>query len=187
MFLRFFFFSFVFLACSVKQPSLSVSEQRVSELKDLIVSLSPKVSKVEALSLADNAIEYSYYLAKKYEAISPPWIQNTLVNIGIKKRGLCHEWTEDLLKYLLQKNYQTLELHTVGANIGYLNEHNALSVSLKGDGIENSILLDAWRSSGNLYFKKIREDKEYEWKERRGLYGILAAKGAKISKRLSVY
>ncbi len=173
MFIRLFLFSFVFLACSVKQPSASVINKKVEELQSLIVGLSPKVNRNEALNLSRNSIEYSFELSKKYDVISFPWLQNSLVNIGLKERGLCYEWTEDLLTYLVKKNYQSLSFYAVGANIGYMNEHNALSVSAKGEGIEHSILLDAWRNSGNLYFKKIREDKKYEWRERKGLYGVL--------------
>ena len=179
MLIRLLLFSFVFLACSVKQPSLEVINKRVNELESLIVGLSPRVSRNEALNLSRSSIDYSLHLSQQYKAISSPWIQNSLVNMGLKERGLCYEWTEDLLKHLVQKDYKTLDFHTVGANIGYLNEHNAFSVSAKGESIEKSIVLDAWRNSGNLYFKKIREDEKYEWKERRGLYGVLPPKGGK--------
>jgi hypothetical protein len=158
---------------------MDVINKHVNELEALIAGLSSKVSRHEALNLSRSSIDYSLFLSEKYKAISSPWIQNTLVNIGIKERGLCHEWAEDLLKYLVQRNYKTLELHAIGANIGYMNEHNALSVSAKGEGIENSIILDAWRNSGNLYFKKLRKDKKYEWQERRGLYGVLPLKSGK--------
>jgi len=171
--LRLFFFALLFVACAVKQPSVDVVNKRVNELQALIVGLSPHVRRDEALNLSQRSINYSVYLSQKYQAISSPWIQNTLVNVGLKKRGLCYEWAEDLLRHLVKRNYQTLEFHTIGANIGYLNEHNALAVSAKGEGIEKSIVLDAWRNSGNLYFKKIREDKKYDWKERRGIYGVL--------------
>ena len=173
MLLRLFLFSFLFLGCSVKHPSLDVINKRVYELESLIVGLSPTISRNEALNLSQSSIEYSLYLSHQYKAISSPWLQNSLVNIGIKERGLCHEWTEDLLKYLVKKNYRTLDFHSVGANIGYMNEHNALSVSAKGEGIEKSIVLDAWRNSGHLYFEKIKKDEKYEWEERRGLYGDL--------------
>ena len=161
---------FLFLACSVKEPVLKEVNKRVNELEVLVLNLNPKVSHLEARDLAESSINYSLELARKYKVISSPWIQNTLVNLGFRKRGLCYEWSEDLLWYLYTKHYKTLELHAIGANIGYLNEHNALSVSVKGEGIENSIVLDAWRNSGNLYFKKIAEDVEYEWEERVGLY-----------------
>ena len=98
--------------------------------------------------------------------VSPPYFQNALVNFGIKKRGLCYHWATDLLTFLLKRDYKRLFLHRVGANIGKLNEHNALSVSAHPKGIEGSILLDAWRNSGNLYFIKIENDKKYEWHER---------------------
>jgi len=170
MLIRLFFISFVFLACSVKHPSPHILNKNVVELQGLLLGLSPKVSRDEALNLSKSSINYSLELSKKYKAISSPWIQNALVNIGLKERGLCYEWSEDLLKHLVKKNYRTLAFHAIGANIGYLNEHNALSVSAKGEGIENSIVLDAWRNSGNLYFKKLREDKKYRWKERKEVY-----------------
>lgn len=166
----FLFSIFLLLACSVKAPTLQEVNKKTDKLEVLLLNLNPKVSHREARDLAQSSITYSLKLAKKYKALSSPWLQNTLVNLGIKKRGLCYEWSEDLLGYLYAKHYKTLELHAIGANIGDLNEHNALSVSAKGEGIENSILLDAWRNSGDLYFKKIDEDVKYEWKERVGLY-----------------
>jgi hypothetical protein len=166
-------FALVFVACGVKQPSVEVIDKRVVELQSLMVGLTPHVRQDEAFDLSQRSINYALVLSQKYHAISAPWIQNTLVNVGLKERGLCYEWAEDLLRYLVQRNYQTLELHAISANVGYLNEHNALAVSAKGEGIAKSIVLDAWRNAGNLYFKKISEDKKYDWRERKGLYGIL--------------
>jgi len=171
--LRVLFFALIFVACSVKVPPVEVINKEVSELQGLMVGLNPHVRQEEAFDLAQRSIHYSLKLSEQYHAISAPWIQNTLVNLGLKERGLCYEWAEDLLRYLVKRNYQTLEFHTIGANIGYLNEHNALAVSAKGEEIEKSIVLDAWRNAGDLYFKKINEDKKYDWKERRGMYGIL--------------
>ncbi|HHS91771.1 MAG TPA: hypothetical protein ENK82_00345 [Campylobacterales bacterium] len=91
--------------------------------------------------------------------------------MGIKNRGLCHEWAEDLLGFLLKQKYQTFDFHPVSANVGYLNEHNALVVSAKGDRYFRGILLDAWRFSGNLYFVEVSKDPKYRWIERKGLYG----------------
>jgi len=166
-------FALVFVACGVKQPSVEVIDKRVVELQSLMVGLTPRVHQDEAFDLSKRSIYYALELSKNYHAISAPWIQNTLVNLGLKERGLCYEWAEDLLRHLVKKNYQTLELHAISANVGYLNEHNALAVSAKGEGIAKSIVLDAWRDAGNLYFKKIGEDKKYNWRERKGLYGIL--------------
>ena len=168
-----------FMGCAVKTPPLEYRQVKIVTLKNMLLHLSSKVDVYEAEDLAKRSVSYSYLLAQKYRAIDSPWLQNTLVNLGLKERGLCHEWAEDLLRYLVKKNYKTLDFHTVGANIGYLNEHNALSVSAKGDSIKNSILLDAWRNSGNLYFIEIEKDRKYKWSERFGLYRILPPKGGK--------
>ena len=180
MFIRFFLiFLFLFTGCSVKKLTIVEKNIKVERLKILIEDLSSTVNSKEALDLARSSINYSFELSKKYDAVSFPWWQNTLVNMGIKKRGLCHEWTEDLLKFLVKKKYENLELHTIGANIGHLNEHNALCVTAKGGSIEKSILLDAWRGSGNLFFIKTTDDKKYEWSERFNLYGLLPPRDGK--------
>jgi len=172
-------FSIFFVGCSVKQPSLLVTKEKVLTLEKLLLALTPTIDAKEAKDLAKVSIDYSYELSKKYRTVNNPWFQNFLVNIRLKKRGLCHEWTEDLLRFLISRKYQTIEFHTVSANIGNLNEHNALSVSAKGRGIKQSILLDAWRNSGILYFNIINKDLKYKWKERFNLYGILPPKSGK--------
>ena len=167
------------MGCTVHQPSPVKLNKSVIDLKQLLLTLRPKVDVQEANDLAVESIRYSYALSQKYKSINNPWFQNFLVNMGVKERGLCYEWTEDLLKFLLSKHYKTLSFHPVGANIGRLNEHNALSVSAKGKGIEKSILLDAWRNSGILYFNVIDKDLKYKWSERSGLYRLLPPKGGR--------
>jgi hypothetical protein len=155
------------MGCSVKEPNPLENSRNIEKLSNLFIQLDQQVNPIEAKSLAQESILYAQKLAKEYELVSPPYVQNTLVNLGLKKRGLCYEWAEDLYTYLRLKNYSTLRLHRVGANIGKLNEHNALSVSFMGKkSILKNILLDAWRNSGNLFFIKIEEDKKYDWKER---------------------
>jgi len=171
-----FLFVSLFFGCSVKLPTLQEKQSEAERLSHLLVSLSRDIDRSEAKDLAKSSIDYSYELSHRYKVIASPWLQNTLVNMGIKKRGLCYEWAEDLLKFLVKKNYQTFTFHTVTANEAYMNEHNALSVSKRGGSIAESIVLDAWRNSGKLYFTELKKDAKYEWKERRGLYGILPPK-----------
>jgi len=173
MYFRLIIFTFFFLGCSIKQPTLKEQNRQIQNLAFILVQLSPKIDQREAYHLAISSIRYSQELARKYEVVASPWINNTLVNMGIKKRGLCHEWTEDLLYFLNQQEYKTFELHPVSANVGYLNEHNALVVSAKGDVYCKGILLDAWRASGDLYFIEVEKDPKYKWVERKGLYGEL--------------
>jgi hypothetical protein len=139
----------------------------------MVEDLDITIDKEEAKDLAKGTVFFSRKLVKKYELVSPPLWHNTLINMGIKKRGLCYDWAEDLLRFLDSKQYQTLKLHYVGADIDGYFEHNALAVSAKGKGIEDSIVLDAWRDSGNLFFTKLKEDKKYEWRSREDVYQLV--------------
>jgi hypothetical protein len=155
-----------FTACSVKEPTAKEYEAKVKTLSTMLLNTSKDIDKKEAEDLARSAIAYAQKLAHDYAVISPPLWQNTLVNLGVKKRGLCYEWANDLWVYLKAKNYKSLRLHYVGADVGHYFEHNALSVSAKEEDVNNSIILDAWRNSGNLYFIEIYNDKKYDWQER---------------------
>jgi hypothetical protein len=154
------------VGCSVKTPSPQESEEKVRNLTNMLLNTSKKIDKNEAKDLAKSSVYYAQKLANDYNVIYPPLWQNTLVNLGLKKRGLCYEWANDLWKYLKAKNYKSLRLHYVGSDVGNYFEHNALSISAKNEDINNSILLDAWRDSGNLYFIELNKDEKYDWKER---------------------
>lgn len=132
----------------------------------MLQQTSKRIDKHEANDLAKSSIYYAQKLAKDYKVVSPPLWQNSLVNLGLKERGLCHEWSSDLWVYLMRKNYKSLEFHHIGADVGSYFEHNALSVSAKGLGVKKSIVLDAWRDSGKLYFIEIDRDKKYVWRKR---------------------
>lgn len=165
-FLKFFLLLFFLVGCSVKVPTPEENFKKIQALTQMLLQTSTAIDKNEAKDLAKSSVLYAQKLAKKYNVVSPPLWQNTLVNIGIKERGLCYEWADDLWVYLMHKKYKSLVLYHVGAEVGSYFEHNALSVSAKGLGVERSILLDAWRNSGKLYFIEIEKDKKYQWKQR---------------------
>ncbi len=157
----------------VPNPTPSEVQNSIHRLSIMLEDLNVSVKKKEARDLAKKAVLYSLKLSKEYALVSPPLWHNTLVNLGIKKRGLCYEWTEDLLAYLHEKRYDSLTLHYVGANIGGYFEHNAVAVSAKGMSFKHSLLLDAWRNSGHLFFIKLKEDKRYVWKSRDDMYEMM--------------
>ena len=154
------------VGCSVKTPTPQENLQTTQALTTMLLNTSQKVDKNEVEDLARSSIDYAQQLAKRYKVVAPPLWQNTLVNMGLKERGLCYEWANDLWEHLKAKEYKSLKLHYIGADIGNYFEHNALSVSAKGNGLKKSIVLDAWRNSGKLYFIEIDKDKKYKWKER---------------------
>jgi hypothetical protein len=135
----------------------------------MLMDLNSTIDKREAKDLAINSISYAHQLSKEYRVVSPPLWHNTLVNIGIRERGLCYQWAEDMLLFFLKKRYSTLKFYIVGSSIGEYFEHNSLAVSAKGVTYRDSIVLDAWRYSGDLYFDYIKKDK-YIWKNRENIY-----------------
>jgi hypothetical protein len=144
-------------------------EHQIKALSHLLMSQS-NLNLDEVKEFSQKAISYSYTLAKRYALVSPPLWHNSLVNMGIKRRGLCYEWAGDLLQYLLKQGYDSLQFYYIGSDIGNYFEHNALAVSARGEGLDNSIVLDAWRNSGKLYFIEIEKDEKYQWKNRENLY-----------------
>ena len=157
---------YLFMGCSVKELRPLERQEHIEKLTEMLLQSNRSIDKDEAKDLAKSSIDYARHLAQQYKVVAPPLWHNTLINIGLKERGLCYEWSSDLFDYLAKKHYHTLVLHKIGANVGTYFEHNALSVSAKASDVQQSIVLDAWRDSGNLYFIELNRDKAYRWKKR---------------------
>ena len=61
--------------------------------------------------VAETAVTYSRRLAEEYRIVPPARLHNLLIQVGIKDRGLCYHWTEDLMKRLQALHLQTYQLH----------------------------------------------------------------------------
>lgn len=152
--------------CATVKYDLSRTEldSRVKELQAMILQTGANVSSKEALSVAKVSIYYPLKLAKEYELTSSPVIHNILVNQGIKPRGLCTHWTEDMLRKLATLNLETLKFYWIVANReeAFRLEHSALAVAASDKTYSDGVVLDAWRDSGILYFSRVVDDK-YQW------------------------
>ena len=156
---------FFLLGCAVTAPS--VSPTRVTELSLLLQSLYSAISQNEAIQLSKDIFHKTGQLAEEFEMTSPPQFHNFLVTVGVREKGLCYHWSDALYVYLTQKRYTSFEFHLVGANVGeYFYEHNALVVVAKDGIIEEGVIIDPWRNSGELYFSKVKDDPEYRWTHR---------------------
>ncbi|PYK97410.1 MAG: hypothetical protein DME32_15850 [Verrucomicrobia bacterium] len=123
---------------------------RVHVLGDRIAALGPKVHRDEALRVAECAYATSKQLRHDYGVIGgPPSFQNFLVNLGVRKRGLCFQWAEDLLAQLDALKVTTLELHWAEAYAGSSREHNCVVVTAKDQPFRDGILLDCWPPAAN--------------------------------------
>ena len=157
--------SFLLAGCVVAPPL--TSKTRITQLSDLLQSLDKNIPSGEATMLSQDIFHETAILTKEFQLTSPPWFHNVLVNVGVRKKGLCYHWSDALYVYFSEKKYLHFEFHLVGANIGeYFYEHNALVIVAKNGLIKNGILIDPWRDSGKLYFSRIGDDTKYQWKHR---------------------
>ena len=150
-------------SCSVK---VDINTNKVNRLTTNLIDIG--ISKNEAKRLSKDIFYKSKLLVKEFDLVSPPLWHNFLVNIEVRKKGLCYNWSDSLFVYLKNKDYnKEAKFHLIGANIGdYWREHNALMITTDNLEFKNSIIIDPWRNSGELFFAPIKDDKDYEWEER---------------------
>ena len=142
-----------------------------AELRTKLVMLSPTVRMDEAERFAHTAYVTSRRLAREYRVVFPPALNNILINTGARKRGLCYQYTEDLLRALDALKLETLELHWGEAFARTFSENNGVVVTAKWQPFSQGIVLDAWRYQGRLYWGPVRNDPEhYPWKENKAQY-----------------
>ncbi|APZ51900.1 hypothetical protein [Salipiger abyssi] len=148
------------------------SETEIAALAQEIRSLGPEIAPEEASRAARVSLEYPLRLAQAYEIEDAPYIHNIKVNQGLKPRGLCYQWADDLEARLRQEGFTTLKLHRAIANSesALRIEHSTVIVSAPGDGMYEGIVLDPWRNGGKLYWGPVREDTRYPWLPRQEVF-----------------
>jgi hypothetical protein len=149
----------------VVEPTPLVEQQRIEELQLAILALGENVDQREARDAATIAIEYPLKLARQYQIADPPLVHNMLVNLGVKPRGLCVDWTADLLNRLRQERFHSLDLHWGIANYqsAFRIEHSTVIISARDQPMQQGLVLDPWRNSGHLFWAKTGEDPNYQW------------------------
>jgi hypothetical protein len=164
-FFSLFFLLFLVQGCTVHAPAPQTSN--IHRLAQLLQSQNRHIPTSESLKLSKDIFYKTRSLSKAFKLTSPPQYHNFLVTIGLRKKGLCYDWSDALYVYLTQREYPSFTFHLMGANIGkYWTEHNSLVVVAKGLSIEEGIIVDPWRDSARLYFSKVKEDVKYSWKHR---------------------
>jgi hypothetical protein len=160
-----FFYVFFISGCVVKVAS--PSDTRIEGLSHILYSLDTSIPKEETLALSKDIFQKTKALTKEFKMTSPPQYHNFLVNIGLRKKGLCYHWADALYTYFTHQSYPSFEFHLMGANIGeYWTEHNVMVVVAKGNPVEEGVIIDPWREPGKLYFSKVKDDKRYTWVHR---------------------
>jgi hypothetical protein len=140
-----------------QQPPLSfqVSKEDVSKAEKLtseLASLSPRVNRDEAKLLADRAFVTVSKLRREYRMFGTPIFNNFLIYHGLRKRGYCYQWSEDLLVALDKLNLKSLEVRWGEHDPNTWRENNCIVVTAKGQPFNHGIMLECWSHLGHLDF-----------------------------------
>lgn len=153
-------------ACGVApEKRASATTLEISQLAQEIRALGEGVDPAEAERAARIAYQHTRELAIQYQIVDPPLVHNTKVNMGLKPRGLCWHWAEDMEKRLKAENFETLVLYRAIANADnpYRIDHSTAIIAAKGEGMYEGIVLDPWRKGDYLFWDEVRDDTRYEW------------------------
>ena len=150
------------LGCTHALPSSNTSSE-INNLATEIESLSAEVYSYDARQTSEILINTSVDLANEYQMVSPPRYHNFLINIGLRERGLCCHWAEDLFTELRHLEINSIKFDWLVTNLGNpLREHNALVVYAEDKTWHEGIIFDPWRKSGIPFWTKVSNDK-YPW------------------------
>ena len=149
----------------------SATAEQIRSLQAALTQLSPDVQEKEATIVAALAYDYPRDLARQYHLVRPPLWHNLLINVGLKQRGLCYHWAEDLGAKLQALDLESIELHWGVARPGSFREHNTVVITAPHQPFTSGIVLDPWRQSGTLFWGAVTND-VYPWNE--GLLAPLA-------------
>lgn len=154
----------IIAACSNYGP-VEVTPDEVARLEAGLLALGPDVDPEEAARAARIAFEYTAILAREYEITDPPLIHNAKVNMGLRPRGLCWHWAEDMENRFLEEEFETLDVLRAIANSesDWLIDHSTALLAPKGGVLEDAMVLDPWRFGGRLYWGTVPEDTRYAW------------------------
>ena len=142
-----------------------------------LAKLSRRVDPNEAKLLAECAYATVARLRQEYRMFGTPIFNNFLVYHGLKKRGYCYQWTEDLLLALDALKHRTLELHWGEAHAGTWMENNCLVVTAKGQPFDRGMILDCWRHFGHLRWNLVPSDED-RYSENRKYAEMVRARAA---------
>ena len=148
-------------------------EKSIADLRNALIALSPgRVDPSEAELLSDTAHHASRQCAREYGVTGDPAVHNYLIHIGVKKRGICADYTHDIGARLRDLRFKTLVLHWGIAWEKESDENNALIVTAVNQSFFEGIVLDGWRRGGRLFWVHVKDDAEYE-SGRHGFLGHL--------------
>ena len=163
----------ILAACGVPEAYRTpVGPEDIDALTRAILDLGPQVDAGEARRAAEIAYSYTARLAVEYQIEDPPLVHNAKVNAGVKPRGLCWHWAEDMERRLDAERFRTLDVERAIANAfnPVLIDHSTAVIVARGDGFADGIVLDPWRYGGRLFWDQTVDDTRYGWMDQQEVF-----------------
>lgn len=155
----------------------------IRKLSAALLAMNAGVDPQEADHAAALAFSETQRLAIAYQITDPPLRHNIKVNKGLKPRGLCWHWAEDLQTVYDAQGYQTLFTRRAIANAfnAILIDHSTVILAGPGDDMTKGVVTDPWRFGGTLFWAPFEKDTRYPWEAREEVFArkieILRRKG----------
>ncbi len=139
---------------SIRDPLAVAATDRdvVSRVTGQLVALpgAGEVTRPEATRIASVAVAASREQAARYEVAMPGWWHNMMVNAGMKERGLCWQWMEDIFPKLRALDTRSFQIVCGVRNPGTRREHHCVVAIPTGRPFEDGLVLDPWVKGGEL-------------------------------------
>jgi len=163
---------FIFALLLVAHTARATDERSIKDLAKALTALAHDVDPAEAQALSATAHTKARSLKKEYRVVLNPEFSVFLYNIGMRKRGWCGHWAQDIGAELKELKLKTLVLHWGEAYPKTTSENNALVVTARNQPFNQGIIVDGWRRAGRLFWCRVIEDHEYEVEQHYGHSGI---------------
>ena len=164
--------SLIFSLLLVIAPARAGDERSINDLAKALTKLASDVDPTEAEALSYTAHTTARRLKKEYRVVLNPEFTVFLYNVGLRKRGWCGHWAQDIGTELKKLEPKTLVLHWGEAYPNTTSENNALVVTARNQRFEDGMLIDGWRRAGRLFWCPVKKDDEYEVEQHFGHSGI---------------
>ena len=147
-------------------------ERSIKDLAKALTGLGPDDDPAEAQALSYTAHTTARRLKKEYRVALNPEFTVFLYNVGMRKRGWCGHWAQDIGTELKKLEPKTLVLHWGEAYPNTTSENNALVITARNQPFKDGIIIDGWPRAGRLFWCPVVKDDEYEVEQHYGHSGI---------------
>ena len=163
---------FIFALLLLTNPIQARDERSIKDLSKALAGLARDVDPAEAQAVSFTAHTTARKLAREYRVVLNPEFTVFLVNMGMRKRGWCGHWAQDIGAQLKELKLKTLVLHWGVAFDKTSSENNCIVATARNQPFDQGIVIDGWRRAGRLFWCPVIKDHEYEVEQHYGHSGI---------------